>query len=86
MRQSGLAGKFKIVTAKGGEHNIFDGRFVVRDFADSSGAGSGIVQPMRGGRALGMREIAGTGRSVPQPELGAGGVKVTDQHFQHAGR
>jgi hypothetical protein len=61
--QSGLAGKFQIVTAEGGEHNILDDRLVVRDFAHSSGAGGGIVQPMRGGRTLRMREIAGTGRA-----------------------
>jgi hypothetical protein len=31
-----------------------------------------------------MSEIAGAGRAVPEPELCAGSVKVSDQHFQHA--
>src|SRR5579859_5560521 len=39
---------------------------------------------MRGLHAGSMSEIAGAGRAVPEPELGAGSVKIRNQHFQHA--
>ena len=86
MRQAGLAGKFKIITAKGGEHNIFNRGFVVGDLAHCACTGSGIIQPMRSVHALRVCEVARAGRAIPEPEFGASSVKITDQHFQHACR
>src|SRR5579859_4812402 len=39
VNEAGFAGKFLVVSAKGGEHNVFDGGLVVGDLAHRAGSG-----------------------------------------------
>src|SRR5262249_32096592 len=81
--QTGGAGEIVVIAAEGGEDDVFDDGLVVGDLAHGAGAGRGVVEAVRGFQSFRVGEIAGAGRTVPQPELGANSVKVADQHFQH---
>src|SRR5437660_4246299 len=84
MRQARAAGKLQVISTKGGENNVFNHGLVVRNLAHRTCTGSSVVQAMCCPQSLSMREITGARRAVPKPELGAGGIKVADQHLQHA--
>src|SRR5215470_9660127 len=72
--KAGGTGELKIVTAKGGEHDIFNGGLVVGDLAHGARAGCSVVEPVRSLHAFRVSEITGAGGAVPEPELGASGL------------
>ncbi len=84
MSKAGIAGKLQVVPAESGKDNVLNDGFVAGNLADHAGAGRGIVQPVAGFLPFGVRQIARAGGAVPQPKLGAMGVKVADQHLQNA--